>query len=327
MWECNYSREPVNYRLLWLKLLKKWWVVPASALAGAVVVFLSYFLYKTVITGRTYQVTNIYYIDFAEDASGAQYDWVNQYTWSTLADMNVFIDGVYDELGGKVSKEEICSYSDCTVESDGRYLYLRVTTKDQELSKEVSEAYEKTLFAFCDSHKEFNNIVKEHDGEVIENSNIRVAEISILGAVFGLLCCFIVVLVKEISDTSIYIPATLEYRFHIPTLTASSMKEYHENCARFLSDKKNISLVYVDKNHVKADVGFPVTEFENPCDNPKLLKSISAADGVVLCVKAGNHNGKMTERVIEQLGRYGIEITATMLSGEDEKLISRYYKG
>ena len=135
MWECNYSKEPVNYRLLWLKLLKKIWMIPASMVAGAIVVFGIYFLYKTVITGRTYQVENIYYIDFAEDSGGTQYTWVNQYTWSELADMDVFINGIYEDLGGSVSKEDLQKYSDCTVEADGRYLYMRITTHDPELSK------------------------------------------------------------------------------------------------------------------------------------------------------------------------------------------------
>ncbi|MBR5355780.1 MAG: hypothetical protein IK121_02545 [Lachnospiraceae bacterium] len=326
MWECNYSREPINYRLLWLRLIKKWWRVPVSIIAGALIVFGVYFFYKTVITGRTYLVENKYYINFAEDSSGKQYDWVNQYTWSELADMNVFIDGIYEDLSGSVSKDDLRKASDCTIEADGRYLYMRITTNSPELSQRIADSYEKTLFAFCESHKEFKEITCEHKGEVKENSNIRVVEMLIVGAVCGLLVLCVFWLIKEINDTSIYIPATLEYRYHIPTLGAKSMEEYEENSRHFLEGKKT-ALIFVDE---ETDIELPfakeVKAFKNPCLNPEGLKDISEYDAKVLAVKAGNHNGKQIERVIEELTRLEIKVDAFVLTDEDEKLIKKYYK-
>lgn len=326
MWECNYSREPINYRLLWLRLLKKWWAIPASIIAGAVIVFGVYFFYKTGIQGRTYLVENKYYINFAEDSSGKQYDWVNQYTWSELADMNVFIDGIYDDLGGSVSKDELRKASDCTIEADGRYLYMRITTNSPELSQKIADSYEKTLFAFCDSHKEFKEIVCEHKGEVKENSNIRVTEMLILGGILGLLVLVTYLLIKEINDTSIYIPATLEYRYHIPTLGAKSMEEYEENCRHFLNGKKT-ALIYVDEEGaVEIPSAIDVKPFKNPCLNPEGLKELGTFGARVLAVKAGNHNGKMIERVIEELSRLNIKIDAFVLTDEDASLIKKYYR-
>ena len=326
MWECNYSKEPVNYRLLFLKILKKIWLIPLSAVVGAIAVFSVYFLYKTVITGRTYLVENKYYIDFAEDSAGNQYDWVNQYTWSELADMNVFIDGIYEDLNGEVSRDDLRAYSDCTIEADGRYLYMRITTHDPELSKKVAASYEKTLFAFCDAHKEFKEIRCEHAGEVRENSNIRVLEVSILGAIFGLLICFLVFVVRECMDTSVYIPATLEYRYHIPALGCESMEEYDENCRHFLEGRKT-AVVFVDE---KSDVKLPHAAesvlFDNPCVAPGGLKNIASCDKVVVAVKAGAHNGKKLERVIEELSRLEIKTDAFLLLNEDAKLIKRYYR-
>ena len=326
MWECNYSREPINYRLLWLRILKKIWMIPASIVAGAVIVFGVYFFYKTVIAGRTYQVENKYYINFAEDSSGKQYDWVNQYTWSELADMNVFIDGIYDDLGGSVSKDVLRASSDCTIEADGRYLYMRITTNSPELSLKIADSYEKTLFAFCDAHKEFKEITCEHKGEVRENSNIRVAEMLIVGAVLGLGILLVVMLIKEINDTSIYIPATLEYRYHIPTLGAVCMEEYEENARHFLEGKKT-ALIFVDE---EKDMSLPFAKetkaFKNPCLNPEGLKELGGFDARVLAVKAGNHNGKQIERVIEELSRLEIKVDAFVLTDEDESLIGKYYR-
>lgn len=322
MFECSYSREPVDFRLLTLRILKKVWLIPISILGGAGVLLGFYLLYKTVLTGRTYQVENIYYIDFNEDSSGKQYDWVNQYTWSTLADMDVFIEGIYEDLDGSVSKEAIKAASDCTVESDGRYLYLRVTTHDPELSLKISASYEKTLFAFCEAHKEFNSITKEHAGEARENSNIRIKEISILGGVLGFAVLCIIALLLDVCDTSIYIPSTLEKRYHIKTLGAPSMPEFKENVACLIKGKTGVIGVDAGKEdmpHISDTEAF----IEDYCNT----KAIKECDSVVVMVKAGNHNGKRLERVLEQLLRNDICVTALLLVKEDEALIRRYYKG
>jgi len=326
MYECNYSREPVNFRLLALKMLKRIWLIPVSIVAGIVLICGTYYLYKTAVSGRTYKVTNIYYIDFAEDTSGKQYDWVNQYTWNTLADMDVFIDGVYDSLTGTVSKEKLCEYSDCTVESDGRYLYLYVTTPDPALSKEISDAYEKELFAFCDKHKEFNSIVCEHSGEAVDNSNIRTGAVSVVGGCVGLLVLLVIWILIEMNDTSIYLPSTIEERYHIPTLGCASMKEFEENC-KFLLKGEKTAVVFADSAH--GEIKLPGTDtvlFDNICEFPDLTDGVRECSKVVVAVKSGNKNGKTFERLIEQLKRQDIRIDGVMLTEEDSKLIKSYYR-
>ena len=326
MWECSYSREPVDVRLIACRLIKRAWLIPAFIFGGAALVFGVYFFYKTVITGRTYQVENIYYIDFAEDSGGTQYTWVNQYTWSTLADMDVFLDEVVDELGGEITKEEAAEYSDCTVESDGRYLYLRCTTPDPELSKRVALAYENALNKFCAAHKEFNSITCEHSGEALENSNIRVKEVSIMGGIMGLLLLITVLTLKDFTDTSVYIPATLEKRYHLKSLLAPSMEEFSLNAKCLLEGKKNVCVVSVDKDY--KEIKLPVESCKyvgNICFKPEGLETVRNSDAVIVSLKAGNHNLKQFERLIEELSRLDIQVTATLLTGEDAKLIKRYY--
>ncbi len=326
MFECNYSREPVDFKLLWLRMLRKIWLIPVSIIAGAALVCGFYLCVKLAIMGRSYTVENIYYIDFAEDSSGKQYDWVNQYTWSSLADMNVFIDEIYADLSGEVSKEVIRNSSDCTVEADGRYLYMRVTTKSEELSMKISGSYEKALFSFCKEHKEFKNIVCEHKGEVFDSSNLRITELSIVGAVVGLFVYILIFSLAVMSDTAVYIPSTLEKRYHIVTLGCQSMPEFNDNCSCLLKDAEKVALVYVDKEQEKISIpGKNVEVFENPCVKEGLMEGIRACSGAVVFVKAGVNNGKMTERVLEQLSRHEVKVLALALVGEDLDYIKRYY--
>ena len=203
---------------------------------------------------------------------------------------------------------------------------MRITTPSPELSEKVAASYEKSLLAYVGEHKEFKEIRCEHHGEVKEKTNLRVAEVSILGAIAGFLLWLVIAVIKECMDTSVYIPATLEYRYHIPTLGCPSMKEYEENCRHFLEGKKT-ALVCVDEaSGVKLAGAGETVCFDNPCEKPEGLKGIGACEKVVVAVKAGAHNGKRLERVIEELTRLDIKIDATLLVDEDATLIKRYYR-
>ena len=61
------------------------------------------------------------------------------------------------------------------------------------------------------------------------------------------------------------------------------------------------------------------------CFKPEGLETIRNSDAVIVSLKAGNHNLKQFERLIEELSRLDIQVTATLLTGEDAKLIKRYY--
>lgn len=326
MFECNFSHEPVDFKLLWLRMRRKIWMIPVSMILGAAFVLGFYLTVRLAIMGRSYTVENIYYIDFAEDSSGKQYDWVNQYTWSSLADMNVFIDAVFSDLSGEVSKDVIRKSSDCTIEADGRYLYMRVTTNSAELSKRISGSYEKALFSFCGEHKEFKEIKCEHKGEVFDSSNLRITELCIVGAIAGVIVYILLFVLVSMSDSAVYIPSTLEKRYNIPTLGCQSMPEFNDNCKFFLHDAESVALVYVDKEHEDIEIlGPKVKEFENPCIKEGLMDEIRECSGAVVLVKAGTKNSKMIERVLEQLSRQEIKVFATALVGEDSDYIKRYY--
>lgn len=330
MYECNYSREPVDFRLLGLKILKKIWWIPLAAIIGAAVIFGAYFFGKVVVNGRSYQVTNIYYIDFAEDSSGAQYDWVNQYTWCELSDMDIFINPVYESLGGTVAKEDLIKYTDCTIEADGRYLYFRTSTPDPELSKKVALAYEKALINYTDAHKEFNSIVKESGGDAIENTNLRIGAVCLIGAIVGLVLLVLIWTLIDINDTSIYIPATLEWRYHVTCLGAPSMPEYEETSEDVLYQVEKVAVVKLEESSsspaVYAEEGITVDYFENPINEKGTFEKLKEYDKVLVAVKYGAHNGKRLERLIEACKRLDINIAGTILCDEDEKLIKRYYK-
>ena len=330
MWECDYAREPIDYRLFGLRLLKKIWILPLAALIGFVVIGGIYYMSKLCFgNGRTYQAETMYYIDFAVNPDGEEYTYLNQYTWGQVIKTDFFTDMVYEKLGGAVSKEDLEASVYAGVESDTRYLYTRYTSRDKELSLKVEKVYEEAVAAFGEAQKEFNEIrVVNAPLEAKDVSNIRLLTAAILGAVVGFVTAVILMLVRAVTDTSVYIPATLEKRYRVPALGAPSMAEYEENCKVMLGgcdkvyavpgdDKTDISGLELYVNHIKC---------ANPVADTSEISKLKDASNVVVAVKAGAHNGKRLERTLEELGRISAKVTAFALIGEDEKLIKSYYK-
>jgi len=328
MWECDYAREPVDYRLFWLKMLKKIWILPVSALAGFVLIGAVYYMSKLCFgNGRTYQAETMYYIDFTLDSAG-DYTYLNQYTWGEVVKTDFFVDYLEEGFGGAVSREAIMEASYAGVESDVRYLYTRYKSRDREQALKGDKLLEEAVVAYGEAQKEFNSItVIKAATEAKDVSNIRLLTAAVLGACVGLFAAVVVLFVRETVDTSIYVPATLEKRYHVPALGAASMNEYEANCKAILGGFGKVCVVPGDESTDVAGVEIYVNHeaCKNPVNTPSEIEKLKDAECVVVAVKAGAHNGKRLERTLEELGRINAHVAAFVLVGEDEKLIKKYY--
>lgn len=330
MWECDYAREPVDYRLFWLRLLKKIWILPVSALIGFIVIGGIYYMSKLCFgNGRTYQAESMYYLDFAAGVDGTEYTYLNKYTWGEVVKTDFFMDRLTDFDKGAHEREYIEASLYAGIESDVRYLYTRCTSRDRDFALATEKALEEIMEAFGNDQKEFNEIrVVKAASDVKDVSNIRLLTAALLGAAVGLFASIIILLAKEITDTSISIPATLEKRYHVATLGAPSMEEYEANCKSLLAGLTPLYLVPGDDKTEATDVELYVnhTPCKNPVKNPSAIDVLKGAGHVVVAVKADAHNGKRLERTLEELGRIGAHVDFFVLTGEDSKLIKKYYK-
>ena len=330
MWECDYAREPVDYRLFWLKLIKKIWILPVAALVGAVVIGGIYYMSKLCFgNGRTYQAESMYYLDFVTDVDESGYTYLNKYTWGEVIKTDFFIDKLVALDNGAHEREYIESSLYAGIESDVRYLYTRCTSRDRNFALSTEKALEEIVVAFGEEQKEFREIrVIKAAADVKDVSNIRLLTAVILGAIVGLFASVIILLAKEITDTSVSIPATLEKRYHVATLGAPSMEEYEANCKSLLAGVSPLYLVPGDGETDVTGVELYVnhTVCENPVKSPSAIDTLKGAEHVVVAVKADAHNGKRLERTLEELGRIGAHVDFFVLTGEDSKLIKKYYK-
>lgn len=343
MLECSYAREPVDYKLLSLRLLKKIWIIIAATLAGVLLIGGTYFLVKVVYgPEKEYEIESMYYLDFAEDSSGTEYTYINQFTWNEVVHTDDFVDFIYEELNGELTTDVIRNSIEATLLSDTRYPYSTVTTNNPELTERLTRALEQAFIHFGEIQKEFNEIriVKSPEKATQVFADVRTLRACILGGVIGLFISLLLVWIYTVADSSIYVPATIEKRYHIPTLGTLGYKEFDENFKYLFKDilaseKACIAVTSADSktdiqkitSDIKTKTGMNAFgEVLNVCENPEEVEKLRKADGVLLLVRAGAHNGKMLERTLEQLGRQDVKVSATLLVDADEKLINNYYR-
>lgn len=334
MWECEYSREPVDYRLLWLRFLRKLWMIPVAVLAGVILVGACHYYAGTAAKGgRTYQAESVFYIDFAVDAQGEMYGYYNYFTWNEVIHTDFFMDYVYEKMSGELSMEEIASYITATIDSDVRYLYVRCSTHSPELSVKLASVMEEAVPKFADIRKEMRSIeIAKAADKAKDSSNIRLGNACFLGGCLGLGLSIFLILIVLIVDPAIYIPSTVEKRYHITCLGAAFMPEFAPNWKYVLKDAVRIAKVFVDEDFqeeeysIQGDTERKILSCRNPAEHPEELDQLRECEKVLLVLRAGRKNNKAFERLVEQLGRQNIKITAVILADADEKLLSAYYR-
>lgn len=368
MWECELGREPLDYRLIWLRFLRKLWILPIAVLVGTMLVGGVYYYSRTTARGgRTYQSESVFYIDFAENSRGEEYDYYNYYTWGDVIHTDYFMDYVCGEMKGDYSREELISYITATLESDARYLYVRCNTHFPDLSVKLASIMETIVPQFAKIRDEIETIeVVKKGSEAKDSSMLRLGNACFLGGCLGLAVAVFGILTVLIIDTGVYLPSTIEKRYHVVCLGAPFMPEFAPNWQLYLKDALKVALILVDKDNsserlsssgdvggtsagdkelMKLDSDFmrflkhpenisgmdsmikpDVIIYQNPVEHLEELENIHSCDRVILCLKAGHKNHEIFTRLLEQLNRQGIQVTAAILISADKKLISTYYR-
>lgn len=330
MYECSYSREPVDYKLLALRTVKKIWVFIVGAIVGAILVAGIHSVKKLIISGgRTYQAETVFWLEYASGLDELTDISFNYYTWGEIAKSDFIIDYMMERFGGEMSREEMISAIELTCESDVRYLYSRCTAHSPQMALEMEHAMEEALAIFISEHREFERIdIVKAAVDTKEVTNYRLSTALILGASLGLVASIIIWLCLAITDTDIYIPATVEKRYHIPTLGAPSMEEFDNNVRHYTSDVQEILVITPNQNDnvmISAkDVCVEQMSYNQALTDTETIKKNIP---VFVQINSGANNGKQFERLIEELSRFSIGVTAVALCNADDKLIKRYYRG
>ena len=344
MWECNFAGETMDYKLFWLRFVKKIWLIAVVTVMGALLVGVPYYLCNVVFgEGPSYEIVSEYYLDYAQDGSGATYEYFNYYTWSEIADTDEFLTILKEQLPKDVvwTDEELRAYTDATVESDTRYLITTVKTEQADKTIVVTRAMEKAIEVFATNQKELNSakVVSTTDEAEKTYPDVRPVRAFVLGAVLGLFVGIVGITGFIICDSSVYLPNTMEKRYGVKALGCENFTESKNNICYITKTMKKVALIGVGGlENAKADgtIAYIKDTLNDMCELDVIKESVLSSDfdfealrdcdGTIILVQAAAKNGKIIERSIEQIRRQDVTISGAFLFGENKKLLKQYYR-
>lgn len=361
MWECSYAKESLDLKLLVLRLIRYIWVLLSAALAGAFIWGAGYYIGNIAFAGPPlYVKTSIYYVDYGtEPLTNNAFTYINAYTWNEWVHTDEFVSGVAQrvrESGYELSVEEIKACFSADLPSDLRMPYSMVSTPDPALTQALGEALEQAFIAFGKRQREIESIRVADSGPVapaaIDDRTFRAV---VLGALTGFFAALVVLLLFLIADTSVYLPETFSYRYGIPALGIlysgsrkeragargkpeapdqnpdTETRELAANLKYVLGDRKKIGLIAVDPGtdlqSIREEI--PAKELTYICvpsveECPEAAERLREAEGVLLLAKAGAHNGKRIEHMLDYMKIQGIAVDGALLHGGDKRLNHAY---
>lgn len=304
MWECKYGKEPLDTRLCFLRLLRKWYLVFASAAAGALLFGGIYFLTHVVYgPAREYVAESQFYIEYKNAVTQEQqYTFYNKETWESLIHTDLFMDeitaaaeepvrslGLFDS--GETVRESISQSVFATLLTDVRLVHVTVTTSDPDYTMILTNALEPAFIKFGETQREIDEIrpvliPEEASLKAVDNRTVRAC---ILGAVLFVSFTLFFMYLYAVLDTSFYIPMEFERRF-------------------------GISMDLPGKGEQETVIMRDSVEVREKEDGT-----------YTLYVKSGDHNRMLAEKTIRDLMKEGKTVTGAVLMQPDEKLVRQYF--
>lgn len=300
MWECKYGREPLDTRLCFIRLIRKWWFLLFMTILGAVLFGYIYFLTHVVYgPAQEYIAESEFYIEYKDAVTQEQqYTYYNKETWESLIHTDVFMDEIMAVVEAQVpvdpalTKQVVQESVFATLLTDVRIVHVTVTTNSPEQAMLLTKALEPAFVKFGEMQREIDEIrsILIPDKASLTVLDDRTVRACILGAVVFAAFTLFFMYLYAVLDTSIYIPIEFERRFGMPME---------------LPDKKEIEAFDV------LDSVYTREQEDGTC---------------VLYVKSGGHNRTLVEKTLRDMQNKGKTISRVVLARPDAKLIKRYYK-
>ena len=347
MWEWKYAKEPLDMKLLLLRLVDKIGIVIIAALLGAAIIGGGYTVSKVFFSGPAeYEMSQRYYIQYGTDPKdGLEFTYINHATWDMWVKSDWFTDRIWDYTfhGGLnpeqygYKKEDLASLLSGGLETDLRVAVGTVKTTSPTLTEKLSEALTKTMMDFANEQIEIREIRVVDTVEVKEAyKDIRILRAFVLGGVLGLLFGLLGLLIYLVADDRIYLPGTLAYRYG--ETVAGCIFEGKEgytlqpgvkgNVRELLRGAADVAMTAVD-----AELSLPQIAdlFEENficvpslCQVPEAVEAMKQMDGVLLIVSAGETPDKKLQYVLDQMRLHNLSVKGMLLVGADKKLLKRY---
>ena len=384
---CKYENEPADLKLLLIYFIKRMRFVVYFVIFGALLFASAYYLKTFVLVEEhEYVATGELYLVY-DDSVRLENVYISDYTWQNLIHTDKAIEYAMSHISSNVTEEELKSAVTAGLVSDVRFVTLKVTTNDPDLSVEIAQAFQLAIIEFGEEMVDIESVTvfTEADSAVETVSDNRTGRMACTGAVVGCILSVFGILLQYVFDDSIYVASQFERRFGIPVIgiclrarknevpgeNQVGAKKKPENSRLWGRDAIKLNLRALGKNckkivvtdtslKGKTDFAFEIlrdakekleqdellsiamgemkegNEFftsqeyslcktESVNINALVAEECAKADGVILMVRMGAHNGKLLERAIDLLTKQGCNILGALLYDGDATLLKMYY--
>ena len=359
MLQGNYGKESFDLRLTILRLLRQWHIIVGVTVLGVVLFGGGYYAKNVLFRGDAqYGATSVYRVEFnGETEAEIAVIYINDYTWNTYMQTDLFLDAVMRHLEGKdvlsdgsklgMSKAEVATTIRAFLPSDLRVPSTVVTTCHPEKSELIARAVEVAMCnELAEAIREVASIKVIHPGvaeEVIPD--VRTERALILSGILSFFFIVLFLLIKETWDDSIYLPSSIRKRYGIPCVGgigccgARFAEEVKGNTCYLYRGISRVAVCPVAEDIVpdvilgelrklcSGVVGENWFATPSPLLCPEICEVLRQADGILLVVNSGAHVGKNFERTLEFLEQQDCKVSGVILSGADELLLKWYYMG
>lgn len=209
--------EITLWNVVRLLLGKFYWLLLCGAVLGLVV-----FLVTTFLITPTYESRVSFYVYNTSD-SASNTGTINNNdlqaaeslatTYSKILESNSVLDAVLKDLGSnaEITRKDLGDMVEVAVISDTQLLEVVITSTDARFSCKVATAFAKT------APTEIVRITKAGGVEVVdypevatEKATPRTVFDTVVGFVVGLIIASVVIILKTLSDTTIYLPEDID---------------------------------------------------------------------------------------------------------------------
>lgn len=338
MWQCNYADETIDKKLFWLCTLKKLWILAAGICVVSLLLGGSYFLYRNLLASeKQYCAQGDVYVDYIpEDGYGISTVYLNEDVWKALVKSDAFVEKVAERLAQEninISREQILESVDASLEKETRIVTVKATTADPVISEIMAEAL---LQAVLDYGNDYKDVASAYVLTAVGGAKRVVTDdwtgrLFLLGAVLGAFVSLTGILLSVTLDDSVYVPEQFERRYGIKMFGIAGEEQTNENITYALREAKRVVLTAPEEvaageteSALQALLGENV-RVETVPGQTGYTDTLRQADGIVLAVESGRHDGKKIENLLRFLDQQGCTVTGAILLYPDERFLRQYY--
>lgn len=345
MWEWKYAKEPLNMKLLLLRLLNNIKIIIIAALLGAAIIGGGHTISKVFFSGPVeYEMSQRYYIQYEIDPQVLiEYTFISGATWDTWVKSDWFTQRIWDytladgldptQYG--LGQEDLASFMSGELETDLRIVKGTVRTPYMALTEKLSKALTKTMQDFAEQQIEIEEIRLVDTVEVAKvDKNLRVINALVLGTVLGCFFGLLGVIVYLVLDDAIYLPSVLTYRYGSDALgcafdTVNGLELQPgttENIKNAFADLEKVAITSVGEDLSLPDVAKLFEEIDfvcvpSICQVPEAISVLQEQEGILLLVQAGKNCDASICHVLEQLRIHDCKVKGMLLVEADKRMV------